>query len=125
MSQLQQYHTLQAGKYSIIKTLGQGGFGITYLAEQSNLGRKVAIKEFFIKEHCNRDAETSHVTIPSEGSREMVNRFKEKFLKEARTIAGLIHPNIVKIYDVFEENGTAYLYRERRSKDFNRRWSSS
>lgn len=100
MSQLQLHHTLQAGKYSIIKTLGQGGFGITYLSEQSNLGRKVAIKEFFLKEHCNRDTETSHVTIPSEGSREMVNRFKEKFLKEARTIAGLSHPNIVKITTV-------------------------
>ena len=103
------HNQLQLGKYTIIKTLGQGGFGITYLAEQSNLGRKVAIKEFFLKEHCNRDSETSHVTIPSGGSREMVNRFKEKFLKEARTIAGLSHPNIVKIYDVFEENGTAYF----------------
>lgn len=103
------HNQLQLGKYTIIKTLGQGGFGITYLAEQSNLGRKVAIKEFFLKEHCNRDSETSHVTIPSGGSREMINRFKEKFLKEARTIAGLSHPNIVKIYDVFEENGTAYF----------------
>lgn len=109
MTQLQEHYSLQNGKYIVVRCLGQGGFGITYLAEQTNLGRKVAIKEFFLKEHCNRDNETSHVTIPSEGSREMVNRFKEKFLKEARTIAGLAHPNIVKIYDVFEENETAYF----------------
>lgn len=109
MSLLKKNQPLQDGKYTINECLGQGGFGITYLAEQTNLGRKVAIKEFFLKEHCNRDAETLHVTIPSQGSREMVNRFKENFLKEARTIAGLSHPNIVKIYDVFEENGTAYF----------------
>ena len=46
---------LQGGKYRIISVLGQGGFGITYLAEQVSLGRKVAIKEFFMKDLCNRE----------------------------------------------------------------------
>lgn len=100
---------LQGGKYKIEEVLGQGGFGITYLAVQSGLGRRVAIKEFFLKEHCNRDSNTSHVSIPSEGSLKMVERFKVKFLKEARTIATLHHPNIISIFDVFEENGTAYF----------------
>ena len=50
--------------------LGQGGFGITYLAVQSGLERKVAIKEFFMREFCNRDGSTSHVTLGTEGSRE-------------------------------------------------------
>ena len=92
--------------------LGQGGFGITYLAVQSGLERKVAIKEFFMKEFCNRDGSTSHVTLGTEGSRETVARFREKFLKEARNIARLNHPHIVRIYDIFEENGTAYYVME-------------
>ena len=93
---------LQGGNYQIDDILGQGGFGITYLAVQRGLGRRVAIKEFFLKEHCNRDSSTLNVSIPSEGSREMVERFKLKFLKEARTIATLHHPNIISIFDVFE-----------------------
>ena len=104
--------TLQNGKYRLIAVLGQGGFGITYLATQESLGRKVAIKEFFMKDFCNRDAHTSHVSIVSDGAREQVERFRQKFLKEARTIASLDHPHIIRIYDVFEENGTAYYVME-------------
>ena len=103
---------LQNGKYRIIGMLGQGGFGITYLAVQSGLERKVAIKEFFMKDFCNRDGSTSHVTLGTEGSRETVARFREKFLKEARNIARLNHPHIVRIHDIFEENGTAYYVME-------------
>lgn len=99
---------LQGGKYKIVRVLGQGGFGITYLGEQTSLGRKVAIKEFFMKELCNRDEATSHVSVGSEGSREMVTKFREKFVKEARNIASLEHPHIVSVIDVFKENGTAY-----------------
>ena len=99
---------LQGGKYSIIKRLGQGGFGITYLGIQSGLERKVAIKEFFMKSLCNRDADTNRVSVGSKGSVEDVARFKEKFLKEARNLAKLNHPNIVSVIDVFEENDTAY-----------------
>ena len=69
---------------------------------------KVAIKEFFYKEYCDRDADTRHVTVPTSGNRDVVDRFKQKFVKEARTIFKLPHPNIVRILDVFEENGTAY-----------------
>ena len=108
MSTLSAGTTLQHGKYRIISTLGQGGFGITYLAENTMLEGKVAIKEFFYKEYCDRDADTRHVTVPTSGNREIVERFKQKFIKEARTIFSLNHPNIVRILDVFEENGTAY-----------------
>ena len=110
--QLKNGAVLEGGKYRIEKLLGQGGFGITYMAIQSGLNRKVAIKEFFMKEHCNRDAETSHVSVPSIGSRELVERFKAKFVKEAQMISEYRHPNIVNIYDVFEENGTAYYVME-------------
>ncbi len=112
MQQLKISTLLQGGKYRIEKVLGQGGFGITYLATQVVLNRKVAIKEFFMKEYCNRDAETSHVTIPSDGSKEFVARFRQKFIKEAQTIAGLNHPHIIRIHDVFEENDTAYYVME-------------
>ena len=109
---LKQGTLLQGGKYRIEKVLGQGGFGITYLAEQVMLGRKVAVKEFFIKELCNRDGATSHVSVGSTGSIEMVERFKEKFLKEARLIAAMDNNHIVRIYDIFEENDTAYYIME-------------
>ena len=112
MDALRADSTLQSGKYRIIKKLGQGGFGITYLAENTLLEGKVAIKEFFFKEYCERDDSTSRVTIPTSGNREIVERFKQKFIKEARTIFKLNHPNIVRILDVFEENGTAYYVME-------------
>ena len=103
---------LQNGRYRIENVLGQGGFGITYLAEQSGLGRKVAIKEFYMKEHCNRDEATSYVSVPSVGSRELVERFRHKFQKEANLIASFNNRHIIKVYDVFEENGTAYYVME-------------
>ena len=112
MQALRVNSTLQGGKYRIIKKLGQGGFGITYLAENTLLEGKVAIKEFFFKEYCERDDSTSRVTIPTSGNREIVERFKQKFIKEAKTIFRLNHPNIVRILDVFEENGTAYYVME-------------
>ena len=85
---------LQGGKYKICKFLGQGGFGITYLAIQSCLERYVAIKEFFIKELCSRDNSTSYVTLGTESCKETVDRFRGKFIKEARKIAKLNHPCI-------------------------------
>ncbi len=112
MQQLSPNSLLQGGKYRIEKVLGQGGFGITYLGVQVALNRKVAIKEFFMKEYCNRDEETSHVSVPSEGSKELVGKFRAKFVKEAQNIACLNHPHIIRIYDIFEENGTAYYVME-------------
>ena len=109
---LQAGSLLGGGKYKIEKVLGQGGFGITYLAEQTSLGRKVALKEFFMEGLCNRDAATSHVSVPSVGSKKLVERFKQKFIKEARMIASFDNSHIISIHDVFEENGTAYYVME-------------
>lgn len=109
--QLHQGALLQGGKYRIEHVLGQGGFGITYLATQAGLNRKVAIKEFFMKELCSRDRDTGHVSYTdTHGS--AVENFKKKFIKEGRTISSLNHPNIIHIYDNFEENGTAYYAME-------------
>ncbi len=103
---------LQNGKYRIEGLLGQGGFGTTYSAIQTGLNRKVAIKEFFMKELCDRDETTLTVSVPSSGSRELVDKFKAKFIKEAQMISEFKHPNIVSIYDIFEENDTAYYVME-------------
>ena len=56
MQHLQPNTTLQGGKYRIERVLGQGGFGITYLALQTSLQRKVAIKEFSMKDVSEKDA---------------------------------------------------------------------
>lgn len=108
MNALKTNAVLQNGKYRIEGVLGQGGFGITYLATQVVLNRKVTIKEFFMKELCNRDEQTSQVSVPSMGSVDTVARFRVKFVKEAQTIAALNNPHIIHIHDIFEENGTAY-----------------
>ena len=111
-NRLQPGSLLQGGKYRIDDVLGQGGFGITYLGEHVALGRRVAIKEFFMKELCDRDGSTSHVTVGTAGARDTWERFKTKFLKEARTIAQLDDSHVVRIHDIFGENGTAYYVME-------------
>lgn len=103
---------LQGGRYRIIKSIGQGGFGITYLAEQTMAKRKVCIKEFFPEDYYKRDELTNCISILSHSHFEAMSRFKAKFIKEAQTIASLDHPNIIHIIDVFEENNTAYYVME-------------
>ena len=122
MQQLPKNTLLQGGKYKIEKVLGQGGFGITYLATQKisiegPIGQieteiKLAIKEFFMKDVCNREEDSNVVSIPSVGSKQMAERFKQKFIKEAWNISKLKHPHIIKVVDVFEENDTAYYVME-------------
>ncbi|MCM1319954.1 MAG: serine/threonine protein kinase [Muribaculaceae bacterium] len=101
--------TLQHGKYVIQKILGQGGFGITYLAQHRNLNKLVAIKEFFPHSYCNRDTRTQAVTIGTPSSRELIENLKLKFIKEAKFLASMRDENIVSVHDVFEEHNTAYF----------------
>lgn len=103
--------TLQQGRYKIIDVLGQGGFGITYLAEHTMLHTKIAIKEFFFKGYSSRstgDESTMLLSTSNPEANETVQKFKRKFIKEAQLISTLSHPNIVRVQDVFEENDTAY-----------------
>lgn len=122
MQQLPKNTLLQGGKYKIENVLGQGGFGITYLASQKisiegPIGQieteiMLAIKEFFMKDVCNREEDSNIVSIPSVGSKQLAERFKQKFIKEAWNISKLKHPHIIKVVDVFEENDTAYYVME-------------
>ena len=107
--QLQSGTLLQGGKYRIIRFINSGGFGCTYEAEHVMLENRVAIKEFFVKDFCNRDEVTAHVTVGTQSKRGLVNKLRQKFVDEARAICKLHHPGIVTVSDVFEENGTAYF----------------
>lgn len=110
---------LQGGKYRIERSLGQGTFGITYLATarfttEGNLGRmgvvaKVCIKEFYMRDLNSRSSDGS-----SEGGStvsEFIN-YRQKFRKEAENLSRLDHPYIVRVYDVFDENDTTYYTME-------------
>lgn len=96
---------LHGGTYRIEKTLGQGSFGITYLAVHTGLEKKVAIKEFFMKELNSRSNDGS-ITGMTDGS--LSYNYGQKFKKEALNLSRLDHPNIVRVTDSFEENGTFY-----------------
>lgn len=100
---------LHNGIYRILGTLGQGGFGITYLAIDTRFDIKVAIKEFFPQTFCGRTG-GSHEMRPSTDSNEaLVIELRRKFFKEASSLAKFNHRNIVRVMDLFEENGTAYF----------------
>lgn len=96
------------GKYTIIRMLSHGGFGVSYLAHHNPLDIDVCIKEFFPKDYCNRDAFSYEVTVSTSGNVGTVENFMRKFIKEAKSIARQHHEGIIKILDIFEENGTAY-----------------
>lgn len=112
MQHLTPNSTLQNGKYRIERVLGQGGFGITYLATQTGTDKRVCIKEFFLKDFCNRDKDSSYVTCTNDTTQELADTYRKKFCKEAQMLKGLRHPNLVEIYDTFEENNTAYYVME-------------
>lgn len=97
--------TLQ-NRYVITKVLGEGGFGITYLAYDNNLKRNVAIKELF-PEHCHRQG--NQVVYNKNLD---ITQLKDSFIQEAQTIAQFSHAGIVRVWDTFQENNTAYMLME-------------
>lgn len=94
--------------YRIKEILGQGGFGITYLAYDFNLDQDVAVKEYLPMELAVREGDCS-VNPLSEDYGEKYHRGLHKFIDEARTLSKFKHPNIVRVRSVFEENNTAYM----------------
>ena len=108
-------------QYVIERVLGAGGFGITYLAvTQVRIGnasaqKRVALKEHFMAAHNERQADSQRVVTPGTAlSRQIATDSLRDFLGEARRLQGLGagHPNIVKVSEVFETNGTAYYAME-------------
>ena len=105
--------TLQDAKYRIDAVLGQGGFGITYKAFSNALGIPVALKEFH-PQGSTRAGST--LRPPGTISLQEFETSRERFADEARTVAKLTvstpNPNIVRVYDVFRDNGTSYYAME-------------
>ena len=111
--------TLQNGKYTIVKELGHGSFGITYQATTDvalngklgnmNVKVNVAIKEFFMPDLNNRAVDGSTV----EGTKNtLVVDYRRKFRREAENLARLHHAGIVKVLEIFDENNTTYYVME-------------
>ena len=112
MQELQKGVFLQDGRYKIERVLGQGGFGITYLATKEPFGDKVAIKEFFINNTNSRLDDNHTVSVSIEVNRKLFDEQRRKFKKEAQRIHGLSSPVIVSVTDLFDENGTTYYVME-------------
>lgn len=99
--------TLLNGKYSIEAYLSSGGFGNTYIARNVMFDEVVAVKEFFMKDIAHREGHTT-VSVSNPDNQATYNGQLEKFKKEARRLRKLQNEHIVRVHDLFEENGTAY-----------------
>ena len=99
---------LQGGKYEIVRFISSGGFGCTYEAKHAMLNKSVAIKEFFVKDFCNRDSTTNSIYRASESKVSLIEKLRGKFVAEAQALFDMHHQNIVRVTDIFEENNTAY-----------------
>ena len=109
-------------EYRVERVLGQGGFGITYLATDANLDAKVAIKEYLPEEISFRASDAS-VSPNASQHRDRYEQGLENFLAEARTLATFRHPNIVRVARFFEANRTAYMVLEyERGTSFKQWW---
>ena len=99
--------TLSGDQFTITGHLGAGGFGITYRAKDNVLGRTVVIKECYYEDFCFRSGKS---VIPrSKTYAKSIRSIVKMFMREARSLAKLRHPNIVGVHRAFEENETAYM----------------
>lgn len=100
----------KVGPYVIERVLGHGANGIAYLAHDKTLDRKVVLKEHYPQELCTRDAD-SHCLIPlDEDTEHIFAESVNQFIREARLIASLEHPSIIKIHRVFSLSPTTCFY---------------
>lgn len=118
-------HILNNNCYQIKKVIGQGGFGITYLADEIGYFRstgfgdavyvksktpdQVVIKELFYGEYCKRDKKTGLISITNSEKKIEFEKLVQNQLNEGKKLRALNHPNIVRTRDIFKENDTAYM----------------
>ncbi|MGP0057881.1 MAG: protein kinase domain-containing protein [Beijerinckiaceae bacterium] len=96
-------------QYRIVKILGSGGFGVTYLARDEKLEKLFAIKEYFPSDFAFRKGGTVR---PKTDYADDFLWGKERFLDEAQIMARFIHPNIVRVIQFLEAHNTAYIVEE-------------
>ena len=94
--------------YTVDRVLGQGAFGITYLATDNNLHRPVAVKEYLPGQLAHREQDGSVLALTDELADEYEAGLK-RFIIEARTLAKFEHAGIVRVHNIFEANHTAYM----------------
>ncbi len=104
--------TLLHGIYQIVNVLGSGGFGVTYLAQDLKYNRHVVIKECLPIAYASRVPGSLFVGPLSEDTRQMYENCLGSMMQEAQTLAGVSHPGVVKIFDLFRDNGTVYYVME-------------
>jgi len=98
---------LLGDQFTIERPLSNGGFGITYLAQDNFLSRRVVIKECYPEAFCRREGRD--VLVRSSTHEEKFRAIVRMFMREARAIAKLKHPNVVGVHRIFEDNQTAYM----------------
>lgn len=96
------------GNYKLLKVLGQGGFGITYIAWDNQLRRNIVLKECFPLGLCCRDSDTGEIIPLPHASRDVYRTAMDSLRREAQTLASLNHESIVRVYDVFESHGSIF-----------------
>lgn len=118
-------HALKPGhailEYVVERTLGGGGFGITYLARDANLNLFVAIKEYLPADLAMR-AEDGGVQVLGSNFKDQFDWGLERFISEARVLAAFRHPNIVRVLRYFSINGTAYIVMEFETGESLKKW---
>lgn len=98
---------LLGDEFTIDRALSNGGFGITYLAKDNYLDRNVVIKECYPEVFCRREGNS--VLVRSDQHKDKYRTIVKMFMREARSIAKMRHPNIVGVHRIFEYNQTAYM----------------
>lgn len=106
-------HTLpegtRLGEFEISGLIGEGGFGIVYMAYDHSLQRSVAIKEYMPASLAARTSGAATVSVKYEHNADMFNAGLQSFVNEARMLARFDHPALVKVHRFWEANGTAYM----------------
>ncbi len=100
---------MRLAEFQIERVLGEGGFGIVYLAWDSTLDRRVAIKEYMPSSLASRVGNTTQVAVKSERHRETFEAGRKSFIGEAKTLAQFDNASLVKVYRFWEAHGTAYM----------------